>query len=764
MDGNMERKDAVRAAAEKPEASSSGLKEGMEKGMEKDKDTADSSMSSKKPEKDGKKDFVKKSWKEVAAERREQLKAITDRLEAGVKEYMANDVQFKKVLETMAKFHHYSANNILLISMQMPEATHVASYTNWQKKFNRQVKRGQKGISIIAPAPYKKKTEREVTDPATGRPVLDGNGNPKMEEVEITVPRFKVAKVFDASQTFGEPLPELDVPELEGNAENYGLFMDALRSASPAPIRFDAIEGGAKGYYDNRAKEIVIKEGMSEIQTVKTAIHEIAHARLHDRDIMREQGDIMSQQVKELEAEAVAFTVLFRFKIDSSDYSIPYLGSWSGGQDTKTLHESMDTIRITASQIIDEVTDYMAERMKEREAAREDSHDEDRFTVYQIIEDSPGRDILFMEMEYVKENGLEIRPEYYRQVYEAPLKPDDTLDTLYARFNEGNYPEDYRGHSMSMSDVIVMSRSGEEHAFYVDRMGFQEVPEFLREQQTLEDHAQGDHALEDLARDSASPEIREDTAAERDIEKAAEINNPDGKTLPEKGTEKNIPDGKELPEETAEKSFPDEKELPEETAEKNSLDGEELSEERRETTSEPVMTYYVAECMDFPVMGKYHDNLTLEQAVQLYQDIPDGGMNGGKGIGYRIDDGNGPAVSVPLIASGKLQESAFDSLDHSEGNVKLKEALAEARAALAPLESTKDTAAVPAKEDTRTQPEQQTDTPGTAGSRDPKPAPGKRRESVLADLRAHQRKIHDHVPTREERARTAQHRKGEPAL
>ena len=753
MDGNMERKDAVGAATEKPEAPASGVKEGVEKGMEKEKDkdtdTADSSRSSEKPEKGGKKDFVKKSWKEVAAERREQLKAITDRLEAGVKEYMANDVQFKKVLETMAKFHHYSANNILLISMQMPEATHVASYTNWQKKFNRQVKRGQKGISIIAPAPYKKKTEREVTDPATGRPVLDRDGNPEMEEVEITVPRFKVAKVFDASQTFGEPLPELDVPELEGNAENYALFMDALRSASPAPIRFDAIEGGAKGYYDSRTKEIVIKEGMSEVQTVKTAVHEIAHACLHDRDIMREQGDIKSQQVKELEAEAVAFTVLFRFKIDSSDYSIPYLGSWSGGQDTKTLHESMDTIRITASQIIDEVTDYMAERMKEREAAREDGHDEDRFTVYQIIEDSPGRDILFMEMDYVKEKGLEIRPEYYRQVYEAPLKPDDTLDTLYARFNEGNYPGDYRGHSMSMSDIIVMRRSGEEHAFYVDRMGFTEVPEFLREQQMLEDHALEDHTPEDHALDSGSPEIRENTAAGRDTEKAAEINNPDEKTMPEKGTEKTTPAGKELPDETAGKNLPD---------------GKELSEERRKAAPEPVMTYFVAECMDFPVMGRYHDNLTIEQAVQLYQDIPDGGMNGGKGIGYRIDDGNGPALSVPLIASGKLQESAFDSQDLAEGNVKIKEALAEARTVLAPLESTKDTAAVPAKKDTRTQPEQQTETPGAAGSRDPKSAPGKRRESVLADLRAHQKKVREHVPAREERTRTTQHRKGEPAL
>lgn len=689
MDENMERKDAVREGIRDAVWTQEAAASGVEKSME--KDTADSSRSSEKPEKGGKKEFVKKSWKEVAAERREQLKAITDRLEAGVKEYMTNDVQFRKVLETMAKFHHYSANNILLISMQMPEATHVASYGNWQKKFNRQVKRGQKGISIIAPAPYKKKTEREVTDPATGRPVLDRDGNPKMEEVEITVPRFKVAKVFDASQTFGEPLPELDVPELEGNAENYGFFMDALRSASPVPIRFDVIEGGAKGYYDNRAKEIVIKDGMSEVQTVKTAIHEIAHARLHDRDTMREQGDIKSQQVKELEAEAVAFTVLFRFKIDSSDYSIPYLGSWSGGQDTKTLHESMDTIRITASQIIDDVTDYMAERMKEREAARGDGHEEDRFTIYQIIEDSPGRDILFMEMDYVKENELEIKPEYYRQVYEAPLMPDDTLGTLYERFNVGNYPEDYRGHSLSMSDVIVMHRSGEEHAFYVDRVGFQEVPEFLREQHALEDQAIENHVPENHAQDSASPRLRE-------------------------------------------------------------------------AAPEPVMTYYVAECMDFPVMGRYHDNLTLEQAVQLYQDIPDGGMNGGKGIGYRIDDGISPVLSVPLFVSGKLQESAFESQDTTERNGTITEALAEARTALTPLENTKDTDVMPAKENAKAQPEQRAVLPEAAASRDLKTTPGKRRESVLAELRAHQKKVHDHAPAREERSRTAQHRKGEPAL
>ena len=190
--------------------------------------------------------------------RREQLKEITKRLEAGLKEYMTNDVQFRKVLEAMSKFHHYSANNVLLIAMQMPEATRVASYTTWKTKFKRQVMRGQKGLSIIAPAPVKERREREVLDSRTGTPILGADGKPKMEEVEVTIPRFKVEKVFDLSQTTGEPLPELDVPELTGDAEHFQLFMDALTAISPVPIRFADIQTGAKGYYHTVDKEIVI--------------------------------------------------------------------------------------------------------------------------------------------------------------------------------------------------------------------------------------------------------------------------------------------------------------------------------------------------------------------------------------------------------------------------------------------------------------------------------------------------------------------------
>ena len=407
--------------------------------------------------------------------RKEQLKEITDRLETGVKDYMTSDVQFRKVLEAMSKFHHYSANNVLLIAMQMPEATRVASYTTWKTKFNRQVMKGQKGLSIIAPAPVKERREREMIDQKTGSPVLGADGKPKMEEVEVTIPRFKVEKVFDLSQTTGDPLPELDVPELTGDAENYQLFMDALTEISPVPIRFADIEGGAKGYYHTVDKEIVIQEGMSENQTLKTLVHEVSHARLHDRDAMKAEGVSKSQTQKELEAESIAYTVMFHYHMDTSGYSIPYLASWSESQDTRQLKACMDTIRKTAGEIIDGMDGFMAERMKERAAEQ----DTDRFTIWQIREGSPAEAFEFMGMDYIRQMGMEIRQEDYREVYAGALVPGTSLEDLYIQFNGPKMPEDFTGHSLSVSDMVVVHRDGEDHAFYVDRFGYEEVPEFL---------------------------------------------------------------------------------------------------------------------------------------------------------------------------------------------------------------------------------------------------------------------------------------------
>lgn len=459
--------------------------------------------------------------------RREQLKEITERLEAGVKEYMTSDVQFRKVLEAMSKFHHYSANNVLLIAMQMPEATRVASYTTWKTKFNRQVMRGQKGLSIIAPAPVKERREREVIDSRTGSPVLGADGKPKTEEVEVTIPRFKVEKVFDLSQTTGDPLPELDVAELTGDAAHYQMFMDALTAISPVPIRFADIDSGAKGYYHTIDKEIVIQKGMSESQTLKTLVHEVSHARLHDRDAMKAEGVAKSAQQKELEAESIAYTVMFHYHMDTSGYSIPYLASWSGSQDTKQLKACMDTIRRTAGEIIEEMDTFMAERMKERAAEQ----DADRFTIYQIRPDSPAGVYEFMGMDFVRQSGYEIRAEDFQEVYTAGLVPGTTLEDLYVQFNGPKMPEDFTGHSLSVSDIVVIHKDGEDHAFYVDRFGYEEVPEFLAPSQEQAKEAETEKTERTHTgftdRKSAEDFRQAETARTQETARPEEIGRPD---------------------------------------------------------------------------------------------------------------------------------------------------------------------------------------------------------------------------------------------
>ncbi len=300
--------------------------------------------------------------------RDEKMKEITDRLQAGLEE-LFNSEKYSEYLRVMSQFHHYSFNNTLLIAMQKPDATLVAGYHAWEKKFNRHVMKGEKGIQIIAPAPFKEKQEQEKVDPETGEVMLREDGEPETEEVTIVVPRFKVSTVFDLSQTDGDPLPELGPGELTASVDNYDVFMNAIRSVAPVPIRFDEIRSGAKGYYDNANKEIVIQIGLSEMQTMKTAVHETAHAILHDKDIMQEQGIKKDQMTKEVEAESVAFVSLAHFELDTSDYSFPYIAGWSSGRDAKELKASLNTIRKASSEIIDGIEASVREQMLERQVS-----------------------------------------------------------------------------------------------------------------------------------------------------------------------------------------------------------------------------------------------------------------------------------------------------------------------------------------------------------------------------------------------------------
>lgn len=545
----------------------------------------------------------------MAGKREQQMKEITERLEQGVKELFTSEM-YTEYLKTMSQFHNYSFNNTLLIAMQKPDATLVAGYQAWQKKFKRQVKKGEKGIQIIAPAPIREKEEIEKFDPETNEPILRPDGQPETEEVVHIIPRFRIATVFDVSQTYGEPLPELETPELMGNVENYEVFMQALREISPVHIRFDEIESGAKGYYSTVNKETVIQRGMSEMQTMKTGIHETTHAKLHDREIMEELGEKKNQMTREVEAESVAYTVCLYFGLDTSDYSFPYIAGWSSSVDMKELRASMDTIRKTAGEMIDGMTEVMQQLMREQPEKEEleetvgfvknqekyqevelfdvpalfangrvdqailppgiyryelrgsdydpgypltvENHvtvnhaatvltaipinlsrqgrlwlgeelnftggeqtiseyqqmmagrtvsveqekaesaigraneslalsgQEDRYAIYQIVRATKGRDYRFMGLDFVTSHDMRVDAADYSYVYGGCLSREETLDSLYEKFNI-NHPAGYEGHSLSVSDVIVLQKDGKAEAYYVDSIGFQELPDFVQQ-------------------------------------------------------------------------------------------------------------------------------------------------------------------------------------------------------------------------------------------------------------------------------------------
>lgn len=306
----------------------------------------------------------------MADKRADQLKEITERLEQGVKDIFTSEM-YTKYLLTMSKFHNYSFNNTLLIAMQRPDATLVAGYNAWKNKFNRYVKKGEKGIQIIAPAPVKEREEREKIDKDTGLTVLNESGEPEIEVVERVIPRFRVTTVFDYAQTDGEPLPTLEVNELTARVKDYTLLKEAIEQVSPVPIRFGEIEGNAKGYYSHKDKEICVRADMGESQTIKTIIHEVAHAMLHDSDQMKQRGEEKDQLTKETEAESIAFTVCSALGIDTSDYSFPYVASWASGKELKELKDSMDTIRLTAADFLEKLETAVAERSVERMTAME---------------------------------------------------------------------------------------------------------------------------------------------------------------------------------------------------------------------------------------------------------------------------------------------------------------------------------------------------------------------------------------------------------
>ena len=510
----------------------------------------------------------------------DKLKEITDRLEQGITELFESE-RYKEYLRVMSKFHNYSFNNTLLIAMQKPDASLVAGFSSWKNNFGRNVMKGEKGIKIIAPSPFTVKQEVEKTDPQTGKPIIGKDGKPVTEEKEIKVPAYKVVSVFDVSQTEGRELPDIAVDELTGDVDRFKDFFAALEQVSPVPVGFEKIEGGAHGYYHLEEKRIAIDEGMSDLQTLKTAIHEIAHAKLHDIDLnapKEEQKPRVDRRTREVEAESVAYTVCQHYGLDTSDYSFGYVAGWSSGKELAELKGSLETIRNTAAEMINAIDGHFAELQKAQEKGKAqhegntpeqpeaapqekaafspetiyrvrrnpysdreenayllqayvtqengrakmgevlfrgtpekcrellgqlnageltegqvkelyakaqeqpEAGKDDTFSIYQLKDGDETRDYRFEPYDRLQAAGLAVDRANYELVYTAPLAPGTSLDDIFTRFNI-DHPKDFKGHSLSVSDVVVLHQDGQDTAHYVDRGDFKQVPEFLQEKQ-----------------------------------------------------------------------------------------------------------------------------------------------------------------------------------------------------------------------------------------------------------------------------------------
>lgn len=317
-----------------------------------------------------------------------RIKEITEKLEQGIKELFGSD-RYKTYLDVMSRFYEYSFNNCILIAMQRPDATHIAGYTSWTRNFGRHVNRGETGIRILAPAPYKKEKEITKTDPATRQPILGSDGKPVTEKIQVIIPAYKVTTVFDISQTEGKELPTI-ADDLKDDVYGYISFMDALRKISPVPIEERPLNGNMHGYYHLKEKKIVLKSGMSQMQTMKTCIHEIAHAILHDKDTGREKDALPDGRTREVEAESVAYTVCRHYGIDTSDYSFGYIGGWSKEKELQELKSSLGIIRSTAADIISSMDQIL---FKDRIQDMEHDRNETKERAAGAIPEHPAEDI-----------------------------------------------------------------------------------------------------------------------------------------------------------------------------------------------------------------------------------------------------------------------------------------------------------------------------------------------------------------------------------
>ena len=505
-----------------------------------------------------------------------KVKEITDKLETGIKELFDSE-KYVTWLNTMSKFHEYSLNNTILIAMQRPDATMVAGYTQWQKDFERNVNKGEKAIRILAWNPYKEKVERYKLDPETHEPVRDENGNTVKEVTEVQRPSYKVVNVFDVSQTDGKELPRLGVAELEGSVKNFDIFFEALKRTCPVPMAFEDIQGSAKGYFHQKDQRIAIQSDMSEIQTIKTAIHEMAHQKLHS--VEQEAGQkakyeekAQTRSEKEVEAESVAYTVCQHFGIDTSDYSFGYVAGWSAGKEMAELKASLLTIRRAAASMIDDIESHIKE----------------------------------IDLERIESMTIE-----------------EAAERLAVKLDNFAYDTDPYSYNDAIDDR-EQALEGLKHDLITGDKSLDGVEDFLK------------GVIEaDCLESAEAAVLLDDLHAFR--EKYLEV-------------------------------------------------------DKVQEVSKATITFYVAECMEFPSYGEYHETYNLKDAFEILDTIPPQRLNAVTGIGFVIHDENSAIDNgqYPLVQGDQIQYDAINMVDYYKDSPLVQGAITECEAILKEREAIKD--------------------------------------------------------------------------
>lgn len=511
--------------------------------------------------------------------RKNKVQEITDRLETGIKELFDSE-KYVTWLNTMSKFHEYSLNNTILIAMQRPDATMVAGYTQWQKDFERNVNKGEKAIRILAWNPHKEKVERDKIDPETHEPVKDENGNTVKEIAEVQRPSYKVVNVFDVSQTEGKEIPTL-ATELKGNVRNFQDFFEALKRTCPVPIEFENINGSARGYFHQKDQRIAIQEGMSEIQTIKTAIHEMAHQKLHSVEqennqsyqSKKQEEKAQTRSEKEVEAESVAYTVCQHFGIDTSDYSFGYVAGWSQGKEMAELKASLLTIRRAAASMIDDIEGHIKE----------------------------------IHLEKIENMTID----------EAAELLADRLDTFAYDTDPYSYNDMIDDREQALANLKNDLVTGN-----------------IKSLDGVEDFLKG--VIEaDCLESAEAAVLLDDLHAFR--EKYLEV-------------------------------------------------------DKVQEVSKATITFYVAECMEFPSYGEYHETDNLKDAFEILDTIPPQRLNAVTGIGFVIHDENSAIDKgqYPLVQGDQIQYDAINMVDYYKDSPLVQGAITECEAILKEREAVKD--------------------------------------------------------------------------